>query len=52
MSHQQQPHWQPMTMLPTIASAIDGMLQDAAELWGYLQQAQRKPWVLDDDTVN
>jgi hypothetical protein len=52
MSQPQQPHWHPITMLPTIASFTSGMLQDAGELWGYLHQAQSKPWVLNDDTVN
>ena len=51
MPQQQQPQWQPITMLQTITRYIDGMLQEAEGQQDNLRQAQRKPWVLDDYTV-
>jgi len=51
MPQPQQPQWQPITMLQTIARHIDGMLQEAEEQQANVQQAQSKPWVLDDYTV-
>ena len=51
MPQQQQPQWQPITMLPTLTPHIDGMLEEAQEQQGNLRQAQSKPWVLDDYTV-
>jgi hypothetical protein len=49
---QEQPQWQPVSMLPTLAQAIDGMLQADLEQYINLQQAKDKPHVLDDFTVN
>ena len=51
MPHQQQPQWQPITMLQIIARYIDGMLQEAEGQQDNVRQAQSKPWVLDDYTV-
>ncbi len=51
MSKQPQPTWQPITQLPLIASAIDGMLEAAEEQVILLQQARPKAHVLDDHTV-
>lgn len=51
MPHQQQPQWQPITMLQTIARYIDGMLQEAEGQQDNVRQVQSKPWVLDDYTV-
>lgn len=51
MPQQQQPQWQPITMLQTIARYIDGMLQEAEGQQDNVRQAQSKPWVLDDYTV-
>ena len=51
MSKQPQPTWQPITQLPLIASAIDGMLELAEEQYAILQQARSKPHVLDNHTV-
>jgi len=45
------PHWQPISKLPLITAAIDGLLEGAEEQYQLLQQAQPKPYVLDDDTV-
>ncbi len=52
MSKQPQPTWQPITQLPLIASAIDGMLEAAEEQVILLQQARPKAHVLDDHTVD
>jgi len=51
VSKQPQPTWQPITQLPLIASAIDGMLEAAEEQYQLLQQARPKAHVLDDHTV-
>ncbi len=51
MSKQPQPTWQPITQLPLIAEAIDGMLEAAEEQVILLQQARLKAHVLDDHTV-
>ncbi len=47
-----QPHWQPVTMLPTLAIHIDGMLEADLEQYETLLEARSKPYVLDDFTVN
>lgn len=47
-----QPRWQPITMLPTLAPHIDGMLESSSEQYETLLEAKPKPHVLDDDTVN
>lgn len=53
MSHtNQSPNWQPISMLSKIAWAIDGMLESANEQFTNLQQAQTRPHVLDDVTVD
>jgi hypothetical protein len=49
---QQKPHWQPISMLPTLARNIDGMLAGDVEQYETLLQARSKPHVLDDFTVN
>src|SRR2546423_2240922 len=46
------PQWQPITQLPLIASHIDGMLEIAEGQYHNLQEAQPKPWMLDNDTIN
>ena len=45
------PRWQPISQLPLLAVAIDGMLESAEETYQSLQQARPKPHVLDDYTV-
>src|SRR6266536_6388680 len=47
-----QPHFQPISMLPTLAMHIDGMLGVDEEQYHNLLQARPKPYVLDDFTVN
>jgi hypothetical protein len=46
-----EPNWQPISMLATIASLIDGGLADAREHYATLLQARPKPFVLDDQTI-
>lgn len=47
-----QPQWQPISMLPTLAHHIDGMLVVDREQYETLLEAKPKPYVLDDATVN
>jgi hypothetical protein len=46
-----EPNWQPISMLATIASLIDGGLADAREHYVMLLKARPKPFVLDDATI-
>ncbi|MEI8167645.1 MAG: hypothetical protein WCG26_14780 [Chloroflexales bacterium] len=46
------PRWQPITQLPMIAGAINGMAESAATQVRNLQRAETRPHVLDDYTVN
>jgi hypothetical protein len=46
-----EPNWQPISMLPTIASLIDEGLRDAREHYATLLKARAKPHVLDDATI-
>jgi hypothetical protein len=46
-----EPNWQPITMLATIASLIDGGLADTREHYAMLLKARPKPFVLDDATI-
>ena len=48
----QTPQWHPISMLPTIATHIDGMLKAAQEQYQSLLLVKAKPHVLDDYTVN
>jgi len=53
MEKSRKPNWQPISMLPTIAYIIDGMLQDTQHHYGTLLKAKEKPYVvLDDATVD
>ncbi|HEX3643770.1 MAG TPA: hypothetical protein VHV10_20975 [Ktedonobacteraceae bacterium] len=52
MPNQPQPQWQPISMLPTIATHIDGMLEAAQEQYKTLLPAKARPHALDDYTVN
>lgn len=47
-----QPQWQPISLLPTFAYHLDGMLEVDLEQYETLLEAKPKPYVLDDDTVN
>ncbi len=49
---QQQPQWQPISLLPTLATHIHGMLEADVEQYEPLKRARGKPHVLDDFTVN
>src|SRR6266536_1101191 len=49
---QKRPQWQPISMLSTIATHIDGMLESDVEQYETLRLARGKPHVLDDYTVN
>lgn len=51
MTQKQEPHWNPISRLPLIATAIDGMLELAQEQHSTLLQARERPYVLDDYTV-
>ena len=51
-SSEPQPTWQPLSKLPMIAWAITGMADEAAAQVGNLREAQGRPHVLDDATVN
>ena len=46
-----QPTWQPISQLPTVAWAITGMADEAADMLGSLREAAPTPHVLDDATV-
>jgi len=46
------PTWQPISKLPMIAWAIDGMTESAEEQLGNLRQAEDQPYVLDLPTVD
>src|SRR5260370_13560107 len=52
MPKQPQPQWQPISMLPMIATHIDGMLGAAQEQYQTLLPAKEKPHVLDNHTVS
>jgi acetolactate synthase regulatory subunit len=45
-------NWQPISALPTITYIIDGMLHDTQNQHKLLLEAQDKPHVLDDYTVD
>ena len=45
-------NWQPISVLPTIASVIDAMLKDTEIQYQTLLEAKDKPYVLDDELVS
>ena len=47
----EEPTWQPISMLPVVASLVDGSTAGAEEFYATLLQAKWKPHVLDDVTV-
>ncbi len=51
MAHEATPHWQPIGVLPELASMINGMLDSAEDVSQSLQQAEGRPYVMDDYTV-
>ena len=48
----QEPTWQPLSQLPMIAYMIDGMTDSAEEQLVNLQQAEERPHVLDNATLD
>jgi len=46
------PNWQPLSMITTIASIIDGEVENFEDLYKNLCEARKKPHVLDDMTVD
>jgi hypothetical protein len=48
---QQQPNWQPLSMLPTIAMILDEGLESAEEQLLSMQQARTRPAALDAYTI-
>lgn len=51
MTTMKQPRWHPISALPLVAQAIDGMLDAAEGQHPLVRQAQQRPHVLDDATV-
>lgn len=51
MSEHRVPQWYPISALPMIAQALDGMLESAEEVLQSLEQARSRPHVLDDYTI-
>jgi len=49
---EQQPQWQPLSMLPTFTDMVDGMLESSQEQLATMRQVVHKPQVLDDATLN
>ena len=49
---QPQPNWHPISSLPIVATALDGMLEAAREQYPALEEAKNRPHVLDDDLLN
>jgi hypothetical protein len=45
------PQWHPISALPMIAQALDGMLESAEDVLQSLEQARPRPHVLDDYTI-
>jgi hypothetical protein len=45
------PQWHPISALPMIAQALDGMVESAEEVLQSLEQARPRPHVLDDYTI-
>lgn len=46
------PNWQPLSMIPTIASIIDGEIENFEDLYKMLGEARKKPHVMDDMTLD
>jgi HD superfamily phosphohydrolase len=44
--------WLPLYKLPIFSSLVDNILQDTKKMYSLFSQAEEKPWVLDDATVN
>jgi len=51
MTRDQEPNWQPIGALATIASLIDDQLEGGRDQYRSLLEAEVRPYVLDDATV-
>ncbi len=51
MPEHRTPQWHPISALPMIGHAIDGMFASAEDVYQSLQQARPRPHVLDDYTI-
>ncbi len=51
MAQQPTPRWHPVSAIPLIAQALDGMVEAAEPQERNLQQAQQRPYSLDDALV-
>ena len=47
----EKPNWQPLSMMPTIASIIDGEVETFEDLYENFCEAREQPWVLDNPTL-
>jgi hypothetical protein len=45
------PQWHPISALPMIGQALDGMVESAGEVLQSLEEARPRPHVLDDSTI-
>ncbi len=52
MPHAEPVNWQPISQMPLIASMIDTALDDTREHIATLTEAQTRPHVLDDATID
>ena len=48
----EKPNWQPISMMSTIASSIDGEVENFEDLYKNLCEARKKPHVMDDMTLD
>ena len=48
----EKPNWQPISMMSTIASIIDGEVENFEDLYKNLCEARKKPHVMDDMTLD
>src|SRR5215813_5020308 len=51
MSDHRVPQWHPISALPMIAQALDGMVESAEDVVHSLEQARPRPHILDDYTI-
>ena len=47
----EQPQWQPISILPMCADMVDGMLESSQEQLANMQLAREKPHIMDDATL-
>lgn len=47
----EQPQWQPISMLPIFTDMVDGMLEASREQLDNMQLAREKPHIMDDATL-